>query len=178
MPVKTDQLLQPRGSLSHAGGRDWRSPPRCGGSPSRARPGASRTPRTGLSTAESSPRPAVAGASCCPDALWVCPETSSQSYKSVDVWDTCAARAACSGSRGVRACVSALLSPSLALRAFPRELLFASGGVRSLGSLWSFLAHDEVDRPAQVFLGAGDVGSVPDGDGLLPDDVFDICGED
>ncbi len=50
-----------------------------------------------------------------------------------------------------------------------------AGAVGSLGSSWSFLAHDEVDHLAEVLFRAGYVGSVADGGCLLPDYV---CGED
>ncbi len=41
-----------------------------------------------------------------------------------------------------------------------------------------FLADYEVDGSAEVFFGAGDMGSVSDGNRFFPDYVFDVCGED
>ena len=68
-------------------------------------------------------------------------------------------------------------------------LLGGSSAPRSPAGVWcsppgavgspgrSFPAYHEVDGAAEVFLGAGDVGSVPDGDRFFPDYVFYVYGE-
>jgi len=57
--------------------------------------------------------------------------------------------------------------------------VFSSWRARQSGQVMLlFLADYEVDGSAEVFFGAGDVGSVSDGDCFFSDYVFDVCGED
>ena len=162
-PTRTPENRSP------AWGRGWRSLRRCCDGRGWARGGAPRSPRIYPSTPAPSPRPASAGASCCPDALGVCPGTVSRPSWRLSVWGIYAWTAECGGSRRRRGVAVARRSPW-------RGAGSPSGVVGSLGR--SFLADHEVDGSAQVLLGAGDVGTGAEGGDLLLDESFYLIGED